>query len=61
MEADKAFDCVRMMREVRDGINRDVEAMTAEQRVEYIRRRAARVRQDLGLPESVAPRIHAAR
>lgn len=61
MTSEKTFDCVRLMRELRDQINRDVEALTPEQRVEYIRRRAERVRHDLALPAPVAPALHEAR
>ena len=39
---DKPFDCVRLMRQLRDQIDRDVQDMTEEQRREYIRRRAER-------------------
>jgi hypothetical protein len=61
MTSEKTFDCVRLMRELRDEINRDIEALTPEQRVEYIRVRAERVRQDLALPAPVAPALHEAR
>jgi hypothetical protein len=61
MKNEKAFDCVRLMRELRDGINREVEPMTPEQRVEYIRDRAERVRKDLALPVPVSPGLHEAR
>ena len=37
---EKPFDCVRLMRELRDQIDRDVQNMTPEQRDEYIRRGA---------------------
>ena len=39
---EKPFDSVRLMRELRDQIDRDVQNMTEEQRDEYIRRRAER-------------------
>jgi hypothetical protein len=39
---EKSFDSVRLMRELRDQIDRDVQNMTEEQRDEYIRRRAER-------------------
>jgi hypothetical protein len=61
MKSEKAFDCVRLMRELRDEINREVEPMTPEQRLEYIRERASRVRNDLGLPLPVSPGLHEAR
>jgi len=61
MKSEKAFDCVRLMRELRDEINRDVEPMTPEQRLEYIRERANRVRKDLALPLPVSPDLHEAR
>jgi FixJ family two-component response regulator len=41
-EPEKPFDSVRLMRELRDQIDRDVQNMTEEQRDEYIRRRAQR-------------------
>jgi hypothetical protein len=37
----KSFDAVKMMRELRDKLSRDMEHMTAEERVQYIRDRAA--------------------
>jgi hypothetical protein len=55
MMAEKEFDSVRMMRELRDEINRDVERMTPEERLAYIRQRADRVRKELSLPQAVAP------
>jgi hypothetical protein len=61
MKSEKAFDCVRLMRELRDEINREVEPMTPEQRLEYIRERANRVRKDLALPLPVSPGLHEAR
>jgi hypothetical protein len=39
---EKPFDSVRLMRELRDQIDRDVQDMSEEQRDEYIRRRAER-------------------
>jgi hypothetical protein len=55
MKAEKEFDSVRMMRELRDEINRDVERMTPEERLAYIRQRADRVRKELSLPQAVSP------
>lgn len=52
MLAEKPFDCVRMMRELRDRIDRDVEHMTDEQRREYIRERADQFRALLAETES---------
>lgn len=57
MKAEKTFDSVRLMRELRDEINRDVESMTSEQRVAYIRQRADRVRKQLSLPQAVEPAL----
>lgn len=39
---EKPFDSVRLMRELRDQIDRDVQNLTEEQRGEYIRRGAER-------------------
>jgi hypothetical protein len=57
MKAEKEFDAVRLMRELRDEINREVEPMTPEERLAYIRQRADRVRKELSLPQAVAPAI----
>ena len=55
MRDDDPIKAVELMRSLRDGINRDVQDMTPEQRVEYIRLRATRVARELSLPEAVAP------
>jgi hypothetical protein len=39
---EKPFDSVRLMRKLRDQIDRDVQNLTEEERGEYIRRRAER-------------------
>jgi uncharacterized protein (DUF2164 family) len=52
---EKAFDCVRLMRELRDELTREVESMTAEQRLEFIRERADRVWKNLGLAPTDSP------
>ena len=38
MKTKKQFDCVRMMREIRDKINNEIKNMTPEQIIEYIRK-----------------------
>lgn len=38
MRTEKKFDCVKMMREIRDKIDADISKMTPEQIVEYIRK-----------------------
>lgn len=38
MKTKKKFDCVKMMRELRDKINSDIANMTPEQIIEYIRK-----------------------
>ncbi len=38
MKTKKQFDCVRMMREIRDKINNEIKNMTPEQILEYIRK-----------------------
>lgn len=47
-KTDKPFDAVRLMRSLREEIDREVEHMSADQRRDYIRRRAERVRRELG-------------
>jgi len=34
----KKFDCVKMMRDIRDKINSDIANMTPEQIIEYVRK-----------------------
>jgi hypothetical protein len=58
MKAEKDFDAVKLMRELRDEINREVEPLTPEERLVYIRQRADRVRRELSLPQAVAPTLH---
>jgi len=38
MKTNKKFDCVKMMREIRDKISSDISTMTPEQIIEYIRK-----------------------
>ena len=37
----KTFDSVKLMRELRDRLSRDMEQMTSEERIRYIRAKAA--------------------
>lgn len=46
----KTFDSVKLMRELRDKLSQEMEHMTPEERVQYIRRRAA----STGLEEKMA-------
>lgn len=45
------IDSVGLMREIRDRLNAEVADLTPEQRREYIRRSAERVRRELALPD----------
>jgi len=38
MKTKKKFDCVKMMRDLRDKINSDIANMTPKQIIEYIRK-----------------------
>ena len=38
MKTKKNFDCVKMMREIREKINSEISNMTTEQILEYIRK-----------------------
>jgi hypothetical protein len=40
METETAIDCVRMMRELRERLDRETEHMTPDERIAFIRRRA---------------------
>ena len=57
--SEKPFDCVRMMRELRDDLDRQVAEMTPEERIAFINGNAERTAGDLGLPAAIDPR-HAA-
>lgn len=61
MTSEKPFDCVRMMRELRDELSRRIEHMTAEERVEFIDREGERGARALGLPPAIDPRLAAER
>jgi hypothetical protein len=39
METEKTFDAVRLMRELRDQLSREIEGMTFEQQLDYIHQR----------------------
>ncbi len=38
MKTKKQFDCVKMMREIREKVNSEIANMTTEQIIEYIRK-----------------------
>jgi len=38
MKTKKQFDCVQMMRDIRDKINKEIAALTPEQILEYIKK-----------------------
>lgn len=63
MTTETPIEAVRLMRELRDQIDRDVAGMTPEQRREYIRRSAERLSRDVPLPSYPGtvhpPRRHA--
>jgi hypothetical protein len=54
-KSEKDFNAVRLMRDLRAEIDRKVERMEPEERREYIRRRADRVRMELGLAPTREP------
>jgi hypothetical protein len=55
MKNETSIDCVALMREIRDRLNAEVAELSPEQRREYIRRSAERVRRELPLPDYPAP------
>jgi hypothetical protein len=61
MTSEKAFDCVRVMRELRDELSREMQGMTAEERVEFIDGEGERGARALGLPAAIDPRLAAER
>ena len=38
MKTDKKFDCVKMMRDIRDKVNADIKNMSPEQILDYIKK-----------------------
>ena len=38
MKTDKKFDCVKMMRDIRDKVSSDIADMTPDQIIKYIRK-----------------------
>lgn len=58
---EKPFDCVRLMRVLRDELSRKMMHMTSEERVEFINREGERGARGLGLPPAIDPRIVAER
>ena len=60
-ESERPFDSVRMMRELRDELDRQVAQMTPEERVEFINLRAQGAASALGLPPAIDPRRAAER
>lgn len=56
IKGEKHFDAVQMMRELREGISRDIEGMTLEQETAYIRERLRQAREG----EATVKREHAA-
>jgi hypothetical protein len=61
MTSEKAFDCVRVMRELRDELSREMQGMSAEERVEFIDGEGERGARVLGLPPAIDPRLAAER
>ena len=61
MKSERPFDCVRLMRELRDQLDRRVSPMTPHERVEFINENADQAARELGLPEAIDPRVAAER
>jgi hypothetical protein len=55
MAEELMIDTNKMVREIRDQIHAEMKGMTAEQRREYIRRKAAEAEQAMGIPVSSRP------
>jgi hypothetical protein len=60
-KTEKPFDSVRMMREIRDRLDREMQHMTSEERIAYINGRADRAAKELGLPPAIDARVAAER
>ena len=42
MKSENDFDAVKMMREIRDKMSKEMQGMTSKERIEYINKKAAR-------------------
>jgi hypothetical protein len=60
-KTEKSFDCVRLMRDLRDQLDREMEHMTSDERIAFINQRADRVARQLGLPPAIDARAAAER
>ena len=61
MMNEKPFDCVRLMRELRDELSRKAMDMTPGEWVEFLNREGERAARELGLPPAIDPRVAAER
>ncbi len=50
MKTDKDFDCVKMMREIRDKIDTEIINMDSAQIIEYFRKKAEEYERKYGQP-----------
>ena len=50
MKTTKDFDCVKMMRDIRDKVNTEIVKMDSAQIVEYFRKKSAEYEQKYGQP-----------
>ena len=54
MKTNKEFDCVKMMRDIRDKINSEITNMDKNQIIEYFRNKAKEYEQKYGQPVTKA-------
>ena len=56
MKTPKDFDCVKMMRDIRDKIDKDISNMSAEQMLEYIKKGSIEEKKKSIIPEKKSDR-----
>ncbi len=54
MKTNKDFDCVKMMRDIRDKVNSEIVDMDAVQIIEYFRKRSEEYEHKYGQPATTA-------
>ena len=56
MKTIKEFDCVKMMRDIRDKINKEIINMDSVQVIEYFRKKSAEFESKYGQPVKSVPK-----
>jgi len=52
IETKKKFDAIKMMRDIRDKIDKDIQGMTFEQEKEYFQKASEKYEKEVDLPDN---------